>query len=150
MENPVDTDARRGFELGLSAELLTLAVVEGEWLDPAEKLKVYKESDMLLSDICTLTSQFNKTDRLFSEELRSLGLKLMSLIYVANHQRRESVAQMRQALEVLTYQRMLCRICVHQHVMSKKHYAQIAPRYDTIGRMLSGWIRVTEKEQKDK
>lgn len=144
MENPVDTQ-NGAFELGLNAELLTLAVVDGEWLDAAEKLKVYKESAMLLSDICTLTRQFNKSDRLFAEELRRLGLRLMSLIYVANQQRRDSTEQMHEALQVLTYQRMLCRICVYQRVMSKNHYAQIAPRFDTIGRMLSGWIKITEQ-----
>ena len=151
MDNPTDNTTQKDvFELGLNAELLKLAVIDGEWLDAAEKLTVYKESAMLLSEICTLTRQFNKCDRAFAEELRGLGIKLMSLIYMANHQRRDSTAQMREALEALTFQRMLCRICVYQRMMSKKHYAQIAPRFDTIGRMLSGWIKVTEQMNNNK
>ena len=143
MDHPTDNTTQKDvFELGLNAELLKLAVTDGEWLDAAEKLTVYKESAMLLSDICTLTRQFNKCDRAFAEELRGLGIKLMGLIYMANLHRRESTAQMHEALEVLTFQRMLCRICVYQRIMSRKHYALIAPRFDTIGRMLSGWIKV--------
>ena len=85
MENPVDTQ-NGAFELGLNAELMALAVVDGEWLDAAEKLKVYKESAMLLSDICTLTRQFNKSDRLFAEELRRLGLRQQNWIYCLTKQ----------------------------------------------------------------
>lgn len=144
MDNPIDSQ-REVFEIGLDAELLELAVLEDEWLDPAEKLTVYKEAAMLMSDICTVTRQFSKADRSFSEELRLLGLKLLSLIYVANYTRDDS-ANMRKALKVETYMRMLCRICVHQRVMSRKHYAMIAPRFDNIGRQLSGWIRMVDKK----
>lgn len=82
MDNPIDSQ-REVFELGLDTELLNLAVLEDEWLDPAEKLTVYKEAAMLMSEICTVTKQFDKADRSFSEELRLLGLKLLSLIYVS-------------------------------------------------------------------
>ena len=144
METVAD-DNKSAYGKMLDAELLDLAVLDGEWLAPAEKLLVYKESALLLSDVCSLTLHFDKKDRAFSEELRCLGLRLMSLIYVANHKRRDSIEQMNEALEVLTYMRMLCRVCVHIHVMPQRHYAQIAPRFDNIGRQLSGWIRQTRK-----
>ena len=58
MEMSADNNTQKNvFELGLNAELLKLAVIDGEWLDAAEKLTVYKESAMLLSEICTLTRQ---------------------------------------------------------------------------------------------
>ena len=101
---------------------------------------------MLMSEICTVTKQFDKADRSFSEELRLLGLKLLSLIYVSNYTRDDS-ANMRKALKVEIFLRMLCRICVHQRVMSRKHYAMIAPRFDNIGRQLSGWIRMAERKK---
>ncbi|MBQ3753282.1 MAG: hypothetical protein II864_07015 [Prevotella sp.] len=145
MDNPIDSQ-REVFELGLDTELLNLAVLEDEWLDPAEKLTVYKEAAMLMSEICTVTKQFDKADRSFSEELRLLGLKLLSLIYVSNYTRDDS-ANMRKALKVEIFMRMLCRICVHQRVMSRKHYAMFAPRFDNIGRQLSGWIRMAERKK---
>ena len=126
--------------------MLRLAVLDDEWLNPTEHLKLYKESVMLLSDVCTVTRQFDRKDRAFAEELRLLGLKLMSLIYVANHQRKDNSENMRRALEVLTYQRMLCRICVYQRMMSKRHYAMFAPRFDSIAQQLWGWIKSTDKK----
>ena len=147
MNNPIDSQ-REVFSVGLDTELLRLAVLDDEWLDPTEHLKLYKECAMLLSDVCTVTRQFDRKDRAFAEELRLLGLKLMSLLYVANHQRKDTTENMRRALEVLTYQRMLCRICVYQRVMVKKHYAMMALRFDTIAQQLWGWIKSTDKQLK--
>lgn len=145
MDNPTDIH-KEMFELGLDGELLELAVLGEEWLDAAEKLPVYKESVVLMSDIITLTRQFAKTDRSIGEQLRMLSLQLLSLIYIANHTRETSSLQMRKALQVLIYLRMLCRVCVYQRMMSRSHYAAIAPHFDKIGRQLSGWVTATERK----
>lgn len=149
MDNPTDIH-KEIFELGLDGELLELAVLDGEWLDAAEKLPIYKESVALMNDIVTLTRQFPKTDRSMGEQLRMLALHLLSLIYIANHTRETSSLHMRKALQVLIYLRMLCRVCVYQRMLSKKHYAAIAPHFDKIGRQLSGWVTATERKLNNK
>lgn len=145
MDNPTEIH-KDIFELGIDGELLELAALNGEWLDAAEKLPVYRESVVLLGDLCMVTRHFRKVDRPVGDQLRMLGLHLLSLIYIANHTRATSSLHMRKSLQVLIYLRMLCRVCVYQRMMSKSHYAAIAPHFDKIGRQLSGWVNNTESK----
>ena len=115
----------------------------------AEQLLLYQKTYDFLLWLYPLINRIPKGHRLvIGRQMEELGLALLLSIVQANKARGEKRAELQSTIsDQLDALRMLIRLSKDLRFMSVKQYTLCAEKINELGRMLSGWIKVSQTQQ---
>lgn len=114
----------------------------------SENLPIYRATCRLLNLLIPLTQSFPRFFR-YSVGVRmvDLNLDMVSLVFRANSAYEKS-APLAEFLEKYQMLLLLFRVCVEQHVITERKYAECVLLLEQIGRQATAWRQYSEKGRK--
>lgn len=116
----------------------------------SEHLPIYRDTYRLLNMLLPLTQGFPRFYR-YSVGIRmvDLNLDMLSLVFRANGAY-DKTLPLTEFLDRYQTLLVLFRLCVEQHVITERKYAEYALLMERIGKQATSWKQYSEKGKRDK
>lgn len=111
----------------------------------SEELPLYKDTLNLLNLTLEKTKSYPKYYRYtLGEKMININLDMLSLIYEANSNY-DKIPILTEFLNKYRMITMLFRVCVEQHVINERQYANVAFLLQKIGKQATSWKQYNER-----
>ena len=111
----------------------------------SEELPLYRDTLKLLNLTWEKTKSYPKYYRYtLGERMVNINLDMLSLIYKANSNY-DKIPILTEFLNKYRMITMLFRVCVEQHVINERQYANVALLLQKIGKQATSWKQYNER-----